>query len=255
MRTVVLIKQVPDTYGERAMDVTAGTVDRDASELVIDEINARALGAAIDLREVHGGELIALSMGNAAASDALRKALAIGADRAIHILDDEFAGADTVLTSALIARALRDLEPDLIVAGNESTDGGSAAVPAMLAERLGFAQLTFLRSIAIEDDHVIGERILDHGYLVAEAALPAVVSVTEQITEPRIPNFKGIMSAKRKPFEILDSSALAISDSLASWSVVLETAERPPRGAGVVIVDEGDAGERIAQFLAESELI
>lgn len=260
MNIAVLIKQVPDTYGTRTLDARTHTVDRRVDP-VVDEINERALEAALRIKESQseGGRVTVVTMGPAKALDALRKALAMGADKAVHILDDSLAGSDAVQTSAALAAALARGEYDLVVTGNESTDGRTAAVPAMLAERLGLPQLTFLRSLTVADGRVTGERVTDEGYLDVAATLPALVSVTEQVAEARFPNFRGIMSAKKKPVEVLSRADLGISEADAgganSWSVVQSVSARPARSQGTIVTDDGTAGTQIADFLAAAKLI
>lgn len=258
MNIAVLIKQVPDTYGERRMG--HGTVDRSATDPVIDEINERAVEAALQIKESGPGiKVTAVTMGPVRAAEALRKALAMGADSAVHISDEALAGSDALQTSAVLAAVLRDRGFGLIVAGNESTDGRTAAVPAMLAERLGMAQLTYLRSLTVSGGTVSGERVSEDGYVDVTAPLPAVVSVTEQVAEPRFPNFRGIMAAKRKPFETLTLADLDLpagqTGAQNSWSRVIDVSERPGRAAGTVVVDDGTAGSQIAEFLAKAQLI
>src|SRR6478672_3634999 len=142
MNIAVLVKQVPDTYSERKLRTGDGVLDRDAADAVIDEIDTRGVEVALQLVEAQGGEVTVVTMGPARAADALRKALAMGAHRAVHVVDDGLAGSDAVQTSALLAAALATLGADVIIAGNEASDGEGGAVPAMLAERLGWPQVT-----------------------------------------------------------------------------------------------------------------
>jgi electron transfer flavoprotein beta subunit len=259
MKLAVLVKEVPDTWGDRRIDPATKRVVR-GKDLVIDEINEKAVEAALLVKEANAGStLTVVTMGPKSALDALRRGLAMGADDAIHILDDGFAGSDAVQTSAALAAALGSRGFDLVVTGNESTDGRTAAVPAMLAERLGVAQLTFLRTLDVNGTEVSGERLTEDGHLEISAPLPALVSVTEQIAEARYPNFKGLMAAKKKPVETLTLAGLGISAGDAgganSWSVVESVTPRPAREGGTVITDDGTAGIQIADFLASAKLI
>ncbi len=259
MKIAVLVKEVPDTWGDRKIDPTTKRVVR-TGEIVIDEINEKAVEVALLIKEAHPGSAVTvLTMGPASASDAIRKSLAMGADNGIHIIDDALAGSDAMQTSAAIAAALAPRGFDLVVAGNESTDGRSGAIPAMLAERLGFAQLTFMRTVQVTGDTVSGERLTDSGHLELSATLPCVVSVTEQIAEARFPNFKGIMAAKKKPVETLNASDLALpaadTGGANSWSVVDDVTARPARSGGTIIKDDGTAGTQLAEFLANAKLI
>ncbi|MBC7762215.1 MAG: electron transfer flavoprotein subunit beta/FixA family protein [Candidatus Saccharibacteria bacterium] len=264
MKIAVLVKEVPDTWGDRRIDPSTKRVDR-GGDVVIDEINEKAVEAALLVKEANSGsDVTVVTMGPASALDAIRKSLAMGADRGIHIIDNGLTGSDVVQTSAALAAALDGRGFDLVITGNESTDGRSAAVPAMLAERLGLAQLTFLRTLTVSADGgsggtVTGERVTTEGHVELRASLPALVSVTEQIAEARYPNFKGIMSAKKKPVEVLALAdlPLAAGDTGAdnSWSVVAEVTARPPRSGGTIIKDDGTAGTQVAEFLAASKLI
>jgi len=254
MKIVVLLKQVPDTWSDRRLDATSGRVVRVASDAVTDEIDDRALEVALLYKDSQDVEIVTLALGPAAVTDSLRKSLAVGADSAVHVLDDGLAGADLALTAATLGAAIRRIGFDLVIAGSESTDGRGGVIPAMVAEHLGVPHLTYLESVDIGADSVTGTRATEGGTLAAHTPLPAVISVTERSAEPRFPNFKGIMRAKKKPMEVLTAADLALDDHRAR-TVVLSVAERPARSAGTVIKDEGDAGVRIADFLADARLI
>lgn len=258
MKIAVLVKQVPDTWSDRKIDPGTKRVDR-SKDQVIDEINEKAVEVALQVKEAQDAEVVVVTMGPSSAQDGLRKMLAMGADSGIHIVDDAFGGSDAMQTSAALAAALKDKGFDLVVAGNESTDGRTAAVPAMLAERLGLAQLTFLRTLEVKNGAATGERLLPNGNATVSAALPALVSVTEQIAEARYPNFKGILAAKKKPIESIALSGLGIEASQAgganSWSVVETVTPKPPREGGTIIKDDGTAGQQLADYLAKANLI
>lgn len=258
MKIVVLVKQVPDTWGERKLHLDTGWLDRAGSDAVIDEINERALEVALSYQDSHDAEVVALTMGPDSAKDVLRKALAMGADSAIHIADSGLAGADLMLTSRVIAAALTKAGFDLVVAGNEATDGRGGVIPALIAEHLGVRQATYLDSVTITVDSVTGKRGTENGSMSVRASLPAVISVTEQSAEPRFPNFKGIMRAKKKPVVVWSLGDLGIDASSSAGSghsAVLSTSQRPPRSAGTKIVDDGTAGVALADFLAAGHLI
>lgn len=258
MKIAVLVKEVPDTWSDRKIDESTKRVDR-GGDVVIDEINEKAVEAALLVKEANDGEVTAVTMGPKNALDAVRKALAMGADAGIHIMDDALGGSDAVQTSAALAAALASRGFDLVIAGNESTDGRTAAIPAMLAERLRLAQATFLRTLSVKDGTVSGERMVEDGHVEVSAPLPALVSVTEQIAEARFPNFKGIMAAKKKPVETLTLADLGIEASEAggenSWSVVDTVTAKPPREGGTIIKDDGTAGQQLADYLASAKLI
>jgi electron transfer flavoprotein beta subunit len=258
VKIVVLVKQVPDTWGERKLNLDSGWLDRASSDAVIDEIDERALEVALSYQDSSDAEVIALSMGPDSAKDVLRKALAMGADSAIHIVDDRLAGADLITTSRVIAAALTKSGFDLVIAGNESTDGRGGVIPALIAEHLGVRQATYLDSVDITADSVRGQRGTENGSMSVRASLPAVISVTEQSAEARFPNFKGIMRAKKKPVVVWSLGDLGIdaaSPADSGHSVVLSTSERPARSAGIKIVDDGTAGVALADFLAAGHLI
>lgn len=256
MKIVVLVKQVPDTWGERVLEVPGGRLDRGASDAVIDEIGERAVEAALVVKDsAKDTEVVVITMGPAGANDVLRKSLAMGADSAVHVIDDSLAGADLSWTATVLAAAVKRTGFDVLVAGNESTDGRGGVVPSMIAELLGVPQVTFLNSVEIAEGKVTGERRNEHGSVMVSASTPVVVSVTESSNEPRFPNFKGIMSAKKKPLETITVADLGIDFSGLGTSVVVTTAAKPAREAGKKIVDEGNAAEELAEFLSAGRLI
>ncbi|MCU1513600.1 MAG: electron transfer flavoprotein subunit beta [Microbacteriaceae bacterium] len=255
MKIIVLVKQVPDTWGDRKLDTTTGWQDRGASELVIDEIDERAIEVALSYKDGNkDAEVVVMTMGPASATDVLRKGLAMGADSAVHVLDEQLVGADVNWTSAVLGSAITRAGYDLVVAGNEATDGRGGVIAAAVAERLGVPHLTFLNTIDITSDSVKGQRGTENGTLEIHAALPAVISVTEASAEPRFPNFKGIMSAKKKPLETITVGDLGL-ELAGGRSVVLTTVARAARAAGTKIVDEGNAGVELADFLASNRLL
>jgi electron transfer flavoprotein beta subunit len=260
MDITVLIKQVPDTWSERKLSQDDFTLDRDAADAVLDEINERAVEAALQIKEAHGGEVTVVCMGPERATDAIRKALSMGADMAVHLSDEGLHGSDAIQTARALAKAIGSAGAfDLVIAGDESTDGGMGAVPAMLAELLEVPQLTRARKLETDGTTVRIERETDDGITTASAPLPAVVSVNEKINEPRYPSFKGIMAAKKKPVTTLTLADAGIDASevgLASaGSTVLEAAPKPPRTAGQKVTDEGNGGARIAEYLIAQKLI
>lgn len=259
MDIAVLVKQVPDTYGVRKLTTDTWVQDRAASDQVIDEIDTKGVEIALQLKEKHGGEVTVVTLGPASATDVLRKGLAMGADKAVHIVDDGLAGSDALGTSAALAAALATLSVDLIITGNEATDGRTGSVPAMLAERLGLPAVTSVRTIEIDGTTITAERVMDAGYSEVTASLPAVVSVNEKVGEPRYPNFKGIMSAKKKPVTTLSAADLGLdlaTVGLAGASTqVIDGTPRPPRSAGQKITDDGNGGKAIAEYLTAQRLV
>jgi electron transfer flavoprotein beta subunit len=258
MKIIVLVKEVPDTYGDRKLSLETGLADRAASETVLDEIGERALEVALTHADKNPGtEVVVLSMAPEGSAATVRKGLAMGAGSAVHVADEALSGADLTLTAQVLAAAIERTGYDVVITGNLSTDGSGGVIPAMVAELLNVPQLTALTSIELSADGVKGERATDAGTMVVEAPLPAVVSITERMPDARFPNFKGIMAAKKKPFETLTLADLDIDaeDHSTSRSIVLSIAEKPPRSGGVKIVDEGDAGEKLAEFLVQNRLV
>ncbi|MFT4211753.1 MAG: electron transfer flavoprotein subunit beta/FixA family protein [Microbacterium sp.] len=257
MRIVVLVKEVPDTYGDRKLSLETGLADRAASDAVLDEIGERSLEVALAYADAHPGtEVVALSMSPASAQSTVRKALAMGAASAVQVVDEQLRGADLGLTAEVLAAAVRRIGFDLVICGNQSTDGSGGVLPAMLAERLRVPQATALSSVTISDVTVSGTRATDAGVAQVEAPLPAVISITEALPDARFPNFKGIMAAKKKPFETVSLAEIGVDAERADAprSIMTAVAAKPPRAAGVTIVDEGDGGERLAAFLIENQL-
>ncbi|MBB1018221.1 electron transfer flavoprotein subunit beta/FixA family protein [Dietzia sp. DQ11-71] len=257
---VVLIKQVPDTYSERKLTDGDYTLDREAADAVLDEINEKAVEQALQIKEAHGGEVTVLCAGPDRATEAIRKALSMGADKAVHLNDEALHGSDVVQTSWALANVLGTIEgTELVIAGNEATDGRMGAVPAILAEYLGLPQLTHMRTLEITDGVAKGERETDEGIFEVEATLPCVVSVGEKINEPRFPSFKGIMAAKKKPVESLTLADAGVEAAQVgkdnAASSVTSASPKPPRAAGEKVTDEGEGGNDVAKYLVSQKLI
>ena len=259
---VVLIKQVPDTWSERKLSDGDYTLDREAADAVLDEINERAVEEALLIKEREGGDstVTVLTAGPERATEAIRKALSMGADKAVHLKDDGLHGSDLIQTGWALARALGTIEgTELVIAGNEATDGVGGAVPAVIAEYLGLPQLTHVRKLNVEGGKVTAERETDDGVFGLEATLPAVVSVNEKINEPRFPSFKGIMAAKKKTIEVLTLADLGIEADVVglanAGSKVTAVTPKPAKQAGERVVDEGDGGTKVAEFLVGQKII
>lgn len=258
MKIVVLVKEVPDTWGDRKLNLETGLADRAASEPVLDEIGERALEVALSHADKNAdAEVVVLSMGPADSAARVRKGLSMGAGSAVHVADEGLVGADLGLTAEVLAAAIRRTGFDLVIAGNLSTDGSGGVMAAMVAELLDVPNLTTLNSVQIGEGTVSGERASDGATIRVSAELPAVISITEALPDARFPNFKGIMAAKKKPFETVTLEELGVEpeDPSASRSIVLALSEKPPREAGTKIVDEGDAGQRLAEFLVQNRLV
>ncbi|AZS70665.1 electron transfer flavoprotein subunit beta [Streptomyces lydicus] len=259
LRIVVCVKYVPDATGDRhfAEDLT---VDRDDVDGLLSELDEYAVEQALQIKEAaDDAEITVLTVGPEDANDALRKALSMGADKAVHVEDDDLHGTDALGTSLVLAKAIEKTGYDLVVCGMASTDGTMGVLPALLAERLNIPQVTQLSEVSVADGKVTGRRDGDTASEQLEAALPAVVSVTDQSGEARYPSFKGIMAAKKKPVESLDLEDLEIeADEVGlegAWTKVEDATERPARTAGTIVKDEGEGGKQLAEFLAGQKFI
>ncbi|YAL84181.1 electron transfer flavoprotein subunit beta/FixA family protein [Dermacoccaceae bacterium W4C1] len=259
MNIVVCVKHVPDAQSDRTF-TEDNTTDREGVDGLLSELDEYAVEEALKLNEGGDGEVTVLTVGPEIAEDALKKALQMGADKGIHVSDEAIAGSDAAATSLVLAEAIKKIgSPDLVLLGLASTDGGMSVVPAMLAERLGLPQVTQVSTLEVADGTVSGRRDSDDASETLQASLPALVSVTDQINEPRYPSFKGIMAAKKKPVETWSLADLGVdagSVGLAnSWTAVESFAQRPPREQGEIVTDEGDGGTKLAEFLAAQKFV
>jgi electron transfer flavoprotein beta subunit len=259
VKIAVCVKQVPDTWAEKRLRAEDSTLDRESADGVMNELDEYAVEEALKLVEAHGGEVVVVTMGPDRAAETVRKALSMGADSGVHVVDAGLRGSDAIATSAVLAAAIEGRGFDLVLFGSESTDARMSVVPAMVAERLGWAQLTFAQRVEVEGSSVTIDRQTEAGYQTITAATPAVVSVVEKINEPRYPSFKGIMAAKKKPVETLSLADAGVDagavGAAAAWSQVADFAARPPKAAGTVVTDEGDGGAKIAAYLTEQKFI
>ncbi len=259
MNIVVCVKQVPDTWAERTLRADDSRLDRASVDGVINELDEYAIEEGLRLQEAHGGEVTILSMGPEKATEAIRKALSMGADKAVHLIDDGLEGSDGLGTSLALATVLQRIGFDLVILGSESTDARMGVMASMLAERLGVPQVSLARKVEVDGSAIRIERMTEYGYDKVESSLPAVISVVEKINEPRYPSFKGIMAAKKKPVETLSLADAGIDPGQvglgAAATEVVSFAKRPPRQAGTVVKDEGDGGAKAAEYLASQKFI
>ena len=262
MNIVVLVKQVPDTWAERKLRDSDKTLDRASVDVVMNEIDEYAVEEALRIKEADSSgasEVTILTMGPDRAVETIRKALSMGADKAVHLSDEALHGSCALQTSYALAKVLETLEYDLVLLGSESTDARLSIMAPLLAERLGKPQLSGARKVTVDGGTVRIERQTENGYDVVEASTPAIVSVVEKINEPRYPSFKGIMAAKKKPLTTLaiaDAGIEADQVGLANaTNQVTEFSNRPPRQAGQIVKDEGDGGTKVAEFLASKKFI
>ncbi len=260
MNIVVCVKHVPDAQSDRTFEAGDHTTDRVSIDGLLSELDEYAVEEALKIKEAQGGELTVLTMGPAKAADAVKKSLQMGADKGVHISDDALAGSDAIATSLVLAQAIKKLgSVDLVLTGMASTDGTMSVVPAMLAERLGLPQVTFASEVDLGGGSVTIRRDGDVATEVVRATLPAVVSVTDQINEPRYPSFKGIMAAKKKPVETWSLADIDVAPDQvgldAAWTAVLDVTKRPPRQQGLIVTDDGNGGAVFAQYLALQKFI
>ncbi|MHB1487418.1 MAG: electron transfer flavoprotein subunit beta/FixA family protein [Acidimicrobiales bacterium] len=259
MNVVVCVKQIPDPAAPAALDPTTNTIVREG-KLILDDSDAYGVEMALQLVDAAGGgEVTLVSMAPNSETGGLRTALAMGAAKAILISDPALAGSDALGTARVLAAAIKRVEPELVLAATESTDGYTGTTPVQLAELLGLPSVTFAKHIEVVGDTVKVSRQTEAGFDEVECPLPALVTVTAGVVEPRYPSFKGIMAAKGKPVETLDVAALGLSadqvGAAGAGQKITEVVEAEARSAGEIVVDEGDAHERIISFLEQLKVL
>ena len=254
MNIVVSVKHIPDPNVPMEMD--GDRIRREGVQGVLDPGDEFGVEAGLQIKEAQGGEVTLVSMGPPPAMEAIRRALSMGADRGLLVTDDALAGADALVTARVLAAAIQRSEYDLVICGVESTDGYTGAMPAMLAELLGIPMVTFVKKFEQTEGSLKVDRQTADGYHVVECTLPALVTVTAGVNEPRYASFKGIMAAKKKPVDQLSLADLGLSpeDAEARQSVA-EMSAAEARKAGEIIEDDGTAASRIAEFLTEAKVI
>ncbi len=252
VKIVVTVKQVPDPNGQQSLEPDH-TVNRER-EVVLDPGDECGVEEGLLLKEAHGGEVVLVSVGPDRARDAIRKALSMGADRGILITDPALSGADVRTTATALAAAIKVEQPDLVICGTESYDGSTGMVPPMLAEFLGLPQLTFAKQVEISGEQITIHRQTADGYQVVESTLPALITVTAGIAEPRYASLKGIMAARSKEVKQLTCADLGV-DPGPRVETVVEVQAAAARQAGTLIEDDGTAAEKIADFIAAAKLL
>ena len=260
---VALVKHVPDTWSTKALEPDH-TLDRASVDNIIDEINEFSVEQALRLRDDNpeaGFQVVALTMGPAAADEALRKALAMGADDAVHVVDEGLSGADALATAWTLNGALNKVaaergEVALVTMGNQASDSQTGVLAGLLAEYRQVPALTNLHAVSVADGTVSGVREDARGHWELEAPLPAIVTVTDKSGKPRFPNFKGLMAAKKHEIAQWSVADLGIAPA-GSATQVVAAETLPPRTSGEVIsgVSAEEAAVRVADFLAERGLI
>jgi electron transfer flavoprotein beta subunit len=259
MKVVVCLKEVPDASAPKRIDPQTFRLDRSVPG-ALNEFDTHALEEGLRVKEKVGeGEVVAVLMGPPRAADSLRKALAVGADRAVHVADDALAGSDLVATSRALAKALEPEGADLILFGQQGGDSDGAVLWAAVADRLRLPVISQAASLEIADRKAKVKRQTEYGYDVIEAPLPCVVAVSDAINEPRYPSLKGIMGAKKKAQDSVRVADLGLDPGdvgeAGSRTEVYALGEPPPRGESRRIEDDGDAAEAIVEYLTEKKLI
>ncbi|HEX9548954.1 MAG TPA: electron transfer flavoprotein subunit beta/FixA family protein [Acidimicrobiales bacterium] len=259
MNVAVCVKQIPDPASPGKLDPATHTLVREG-KLILDDSDAYGVEMALQLVDkAGGGEVTLVSMVPNNEMSGLRTALAMGAHKAILISDETLKGSDALATAKVLAAAIKRAEPDLVIAATESTDGYTGTTPAQVAELLGLPSVTFAKHVEVADGTAKVKRQTEAGYDEVECPLPAVITVTAGVVEPRYPSFKGIMAAKGKPVEELKVGDLGISaDQVGPTGARQEVVSVEPseeRKGGEIVVDEGDAHEVIVAFLEKLKVI
>jgi electron transfer flavoprotein beta subunit len=255
VQIVVLTKWVPSPEGTPELGPDHLLV-REGAEGALDPSDEIGVEAALQLVEGDGGEVVALSMGPDDALPAVQRALAMGAHRGVLVTDPALRGADTLVTARVLAAAIRRIEPELVIAGVESTDGYTGTLPITLAELLGVDGVTAARRMDIAEGRLRIERQTDAGYDVVSCPLPAVVALTAGATQPRYPSLKGIMAARSKPLERLSAAELELEPAeLEQTQHVVEVRAAPEKPGGEIVHADGHTAARIADLLAEAGVI
>ena len=257
MKVAVCVKQIPDPADPGAINPETKTLNRDV-KLILDESDSYGVEMALQLVG-EDGEVVLISMVPNNERKGLNNALAMGADSAILVSDDALSGSDALSTAKVLAAAIQRTEPDLVLAATESSDGYTGTVPEQVAELLGLPSVTFAKEVTVDSGNVAVKRQTEDGYDEVDCPLPALVSVTAGVVEPRYPSFKGIMAAKSKPVEELTLADLGIETSTVGWAggrqEIVSIEPAPEREARHIIENEADAHEKIVAFLQEMKVI
>lgn len=252
MQVVVCVKQIPDPASPYTLEPDSHWLVR-PGEQVLDDTDRYGVEMGLQLAQAHGGTVTLVSMGPTGNLQGIRQALAMGADKAVVVDDGALRGSDALVTARVLAAAIGREGFDLVIAGTESTDGYSGVVPQMLAELLDVPALTYATKVDIADGRVTIDRQTMAGYDVVTAALPAVISVTAGVVEPRYPTFKGIMDAKRKPIDTVTVGDLGVDATVAQK--VTDVVDAPERTAGEIVEDDGEGYLKIVAKLEEAKVI
>lgn len=255
---VVAVKYVPDATADRKFNAD-NTVDRANVDGLLSELDEYAVEQALQIVEAGEGEVTVLTVGPADAADAVRKALQMGADKGVHVVDDAVHGSDVFATAQILAAAIKKIDHDLVIFGMSSTDGATGVVPSLVADILGVPAVTFGSKLTVDGGTVTITRDGDVATQEIQASTPAVISVTDQTDEARYPSFKGIMAAKKKEVAEWSLGDLGVDGGSvglgAAWTQVESFEPRPPRTAGEIVTDEGDGGAKLVEFLASKKFV
>ncbi len=259
MNVVVCVKQIPDPAGTYQLDPSSHNLVRDG-KLILDDSDSYGVEMGLQLAEqAGGGEVTLVSMAPNGETSGLRTALAMGAAKAILVSDPALAGSDALGTAKVLAAAIKRAGPDLIIAATESTDGYTGTLPVQVAELLGLPAVTFSKKVTVSGEKVVIERQTEEGYDEVEVPLPAVVTVTAGVVEPRYPSFKGIMAAKGKPVEELSVSDLGLDagsvGAAGAGQEIVAVAPAEARKAGEIVVDEGEGFQQVVAYLEKIKVI
>jgi electron transfer flavoprotein beta subunit len=260
MKIAVCVKEVPDPGPNRRMDPDTKRMDR-SGDRSLNQYDLHAVEQALRIKEAAGdGEVVLVSMGAERALDSLRKGLGMGADRAVLVSDEAAAGSDLVATTTVLAAALAAESPDLVLFGQQATDGDGAVLWAAVADKLRMPVISQVSDLQVEGGSATAKRQTEFGYDTIRAPLPAVLAVADSLNEPRYPSLKGIMGAKKKPQETKSLADLGIEAGSAgeagSRTTVIGLADPPSRGETIMVEDEGGSGaEKILEFLVERKLV
>ena len=259
MNVVVCVKQIPDPAAPPSLDSGSNTLAR-TGKLILDDSDAYGVEMGLQLADqAGGGDVTLVSMAPNGETSGLRTGLAMGAAKAILISDNTLAGTDALGTAKVLAAAIKRAEPDLILAATESSDGYTGTTPVQIAEILGLPSVTFAKKVEVTGDSVKVERQTESGYDEVECPLPALVTVTAGVVEPRYPSFKGIMAAKSKPVDTLTVADLGIDagevGAAGARQEITDVSAADARQAGEIVVDEGDGADRIVQFLEQLKVL
>ncbi len=258
MKIVVCMKETPSTEVKKELGTDMRLV-RNPQDAIINPFDEYTIEEGLRLQEKHGGEVVILTMSPAQTTDNIRKAMAMGADRAVVVADPSLAGSDALATGRVLAAALQKIGFDIVLFGQGTADSNGGVVPSITAEYLQLPLLSLATKLTIDGETAVIERSAEVGYVKVEAKLPLVVSVSKSINQPRYPSMKGIMSAKKKPLETLTLADLGLAanqaGSAAAHDKVLAAESVSTQRKREIFVGNDGAAQRIFDFLSDNKII